>query len=279
MWHFLPPDMFDIGRIDEIIKYVPEGIGDASKIFLDIHGEYIMVWKVGLGQKNVQRSLSQQEIRMMKEEMRSMSKEQLNQKKFILMWATNSLDVARMVSKPSFCLTRDNLLMKEFYFINRRMLYNMKDGAEHKIDVTFDWAKNSFSLWKMVGDIKSRYNGSFDEIDFRDPDVLQCLINSPTYIRHHCRDKYDRCIVFPICGERRVDLVKHFLTQENSRNVNVWGNTPLHYACTLQILGLVKEVVKCGGSDAVKMKNNDGEYPLDKCPYSTSIKEFIKHNC
>ena len=48
----------------------------------------------------------------------------------------------------------------------------MKHGDEHKIEVTFDWAKNSFSLWKMSLKLK------MEILNFADKFIYQKILNS-----------------------------------------------------------------------------------------------------
>ena len=68
--------------------------------------------------------------------------------------------------------------------------------------------------------------------------------------------------------------VETFLNPTNAMFCDKNGNTPLHHACYSNDLKTVKMALEVGMKAALKVKNAEGEVPID-CTYSSAVRGLL----
>lgn len=245
-------------EIESLLRYVPEGIEDASKITAG--NSYFMLWKDLCPNGNFQ-----------------------------LKWSPL---ICADFNALNGHLARETTY-SPFQFEENDLPYHIKDGKENAREVKIDRFKNSFSVWTKNQELNAKYNGSFSGLDFTNLDILRCLILAPSSIRYHCHDNLGWLIAHRVVIRGYSELVKYFLNQENSicgiykeyifesSTSEYCGKlgaptTPLHLACEMSDIETVQECIKYGGKTALRQKDGDGRYPVD-CTRNSSVTKYLRN--
>ena len=255
-----------------MLEYIPEGEDDAAIITLEA-GVDINVWK--------ERDTS------------SAGKD------FILQWKPNVAgdvnDLIQNVSNGTFkAITFKSCSYTTSYewdgnhfdVLVNHLRFLKYSNKQNKTNMILNIQVNKFNdLLKLQFDscdcdsIQIKYNGYFsDHIQSLTNEETKNLVNLPKKVRLFSRDNMGNLIIHKlmfwkkgICNE---NLIKQFVTKENSNLVNCDKRNVLHFACDTDDLTIVKNTIKHGGP-IEQTESISGRDPSDWTS-NEEIKKYLK---
>ena len=247
MWHYLPKDMLDVHfRNKSLLRYVPEGIGDAANIRTKDNGLFF-IWK-----------------------------ERNEEDQFALHWST-SIDHIESILKDSWtCLTSENVGERRFYFDENNHPLCIKESEHPKMEVYLTQDVNyPFFLWTENEKIKACFGNTYNLI-IRSQQGMHIMKYAPSFVKYECRDKFGNLMLHEVCKNGLHHEVPHFTNNVASIAEDAAGFTPLHLACISNDLKTVKEAMKHKGHTAIGIKTRYGKYPVDMTK-NDEITKFLEN--
>ena len=276
IWHYQP--VFSGSYEDAINKYVPEGLNDATTIFLK-NGAQILIWK----RKRKLRCASNID---------SEFKFQWFPKDFH--FQATAIDLSMNYSNPfndDETIYSNHKHSIEYKFKNgtfktlKSYLEHSKDSKTENINQTAIVSCSDFNDLKRLSifdnSTKMKFEGHWysdfiEKIKSKEQFVME-LKNLPESVRFKMKDNWGDLIVnHLLCYKKEwvdKEVMELVLNEVNSLEKDQNNCTPLHYACQTNELNIVKGVVEKGGYNGIKSKH--GQHPSDMTT-NQEIKEYLK---
>ena len=169
-------------------------------------------------------------------------KELSQNKEFKLRWRFDEHNIKQLPQCMQIrCLTDENMLSPFIFDINS-VPYNIKEGEEDALKINVQPFGQSFLIWKEKGELKAKYEGRFNDVDFHDPNICNILKCAPKFVKFECCDSFfeGNLVGHAIVSKGLNGLVKFFINPNNVTRKNKLGITPLHVACLYNHLDTVK---------------------------------------
>ena len=216
IWHSL--DIFKESKGDDMmLKYIPEGRGDAALVNLD-NSTSIYIWK-----------------------------EMSDENNFSLRWDYET-SISSYDKETFFELDLQNdPLLSPFKSLTSETCHFLRNGLLDQDCLVGKEIKDSYNIdFVKEGDtVKAKYIGKFEEMSHNE---IKEWTELPKWIKLLCTDVSYKILAHVVCKKGFTDLIPEFLTPENAhQETTFYKKTPLHYAVETNDLECVKMSVKCGG--------------------------------